>query len=137
MGWVSRSNPALVDAVVASFRESTEAVWRRLSRFTTKDWDSTEAWLDTSGLALYFLERFQSQGFSGAVDAGLVNRLRKKHADNEVRIGQMLEEFLALHRSFRKAGVRYAGLKGFTLFPDSCPDLSLRHLSDFDFLVNP
>ncbi|MGA8530089.1 MAG: nucleotidyltransferase family protein [Acidobacteriaceae bacterium] len=137
MGWVSRSNPALVEAIVASFHESTEAVGRRLSRFTAKDWAGTEFWLDTSGLALYFLERLQSQDISSAVDAHMVERLRQKRADNEVRIAQMLEEFLAIHRSFRKAGARYASLKGFTLFPDSCPDLSLRHQSDFDFLVDP
>lgn len=137
MGWVSRSNPALVDTIVASFCESTERVYDRLSRFTAKDWDSTEFWLDTSGLALYFLERFRSEGLSDAVDAGLVDRLRQKRADNEVRVCQMLQEFLAIHRSFRKAGVRYASLKGFTLFPHSCPDLSLRHQSDFDFLVDP
>lgn len=137
MGWVSKSNPALVDAIVASFHESADAMERRLSRFTRDDWASTEFWLDTSGLALYFLERLQSQGITGAVDAGLVKRLRQKRADNEVRIGQMLQEFLAIHRSFRKAGARYASLKGFTLFPNSCPDLSLRHQSDFDFLVDP
>jgi hypothetical protein len=137
MSWVSRSNPALVNAIVASFHEPSEQVWQRLSRFSTKDWDSTEFWLDTSGLALYFLEHVRSQGICDAVDVGLLRKLQQKRMDNEVRIGQMLQEFIAIHRSFRQAGVLYAGLKGFTLFPDSCPDLSLRHQSDYDFLVHP
>ena len=137
MGWVSRSNPRLVEAIVASFSGSAEQAFDRLSGFTAKDWASTEFWLDTSGLALYFLDHLQWQGASEAVDAILLRKLQQKSAENKIRITEMLRDFIAINRSFRDAGIRYANVKGFTLFPSSCPDLSLRHQSDYDFLVDP
>ncbi len=137
MGWVSRSNPALVHAIVASFSEPAEQACSRLSRFSAHDWARTEFWLDTSGLALYFLNHVQAHGLSDAVDARLLAKLQQKLTDNQTRIAGMLQDFISINRSFREAGIRFANIKGFTHFPDSCPDLSLRHQSDFDFLIDP
>jgi len=137
MGWASRSNPALVDAIVASLSSPAEQTYHCLSRFTARDWVHTEFWLDTSGLALYFLDHVQVHGLSGAVDPHLLARLQQKRVDNKTRVAAMLEEFVSINRSFRNAGIRFANLKGFTFFPDSCSDLSLRHQSDFDFLIAP
>lgn len=137
MGWVSRSSPALVEAIVASFSASREEAFGLLSPFTSEEWAAGEYWLDTSGLALYFLDVVQTRRLRGAVDGVLIEKLQQKLVDNKVRLAEMLGELAAINRGFRKAGVCYANLKGFTLFPDSCPDLSLRHISDFDFLVDP
>ncbi|MFP5227950.1 MAG: nucleotidyltransferase family protein [Acidobacteriota bacterium] len=137
MGWVSRSNPALVEAIVASFSASREEGYTLLSPFTAEDWARTESWLDTSGLAFYFLNVIQTRRLIGAVDRRLVEKLQQKLAENKLRLAELLHELVALNQSFEHAGIRFANLKGFTLFPHSCPDLSLRHISDFDFLVEP
>ena len=137
MGWVSRSNPALVEAIVASFSASREEAWRLLSPFTAQDWASTEYWLDTSGLALYFLDVIQTRRLIGAIDGRLLQKLQRKLVDNKLRLAALLRELAEINRSFQDAGIGYANLKGFTLFPHSCPDMALRHVSDFDFLVDP
>lgn len=137
MGWVSRSNPALVEAIVASFSASRDEAWALLSRFTAQEWARTEYWLDTSGLALYFLREVQLRRLSGAVDGWLLKKLQHKLVANRLRLAEMQRELVAINRSFQDAGIGYVNLKGFTLFPDSCPDLTLRHMSDFDFLVDP
>lgn len=137
MGWVSRSNPALVDAIVASFSASRDEACALLSPFTAQDWARTEYWLDTSGLALYFLDAVQTRRLSAAVDGRLLDKLQHKLVDNTSRLAEMQREWVAINRSFHDAGIGYTNLKGFTLFPHSCPDLMLRHMSDFDFLVDP
>lgn len=143
VGWISRSNPALTDAIVAALAselssspaEPVDKAYSRLSAFTARDWDRTEFWLDTSGLALYFYDSVQTNGMSSALDARFLAKLRQKHFDNEIRVAEMFQESISINRSFRDAGVRYANLKGFTLFPRSCPNLSLRYQSDHDFLI--
>jgi hypothetical protein len=136
MGWVSRSNPALVEAIVASFSASRDEAWALLSPFTAQDWARTEYWLDSSGLALYFLDAVRTRRLSAAVDSRLLDKLQHKRVDNKSRLAELQRELVAINRSFQDAGIGYANLKGFTLFPHSCPDMSLRHVSDFDFLVH-
>jgi hypothetical protein len=137
MGWSEKSNPKLVEAIVACFCESPEHSRQNLSQFGCADWARTELWLDNSGLALYFLTRVYSAGIADVVDTCTLRRLEQKLAENRDRRDDMIQEFVAINHAFRKAGVRYANLKGFTLAPDSCPDLSLRRQSDFDFLIHP
>jgi hypothetical protein len=137
MNWVGKSNPALVEAIVASFSCAPKRAFQDLAQFKPEDWLRTESWLDTSGLALYFLDHVCSRGISAAVDNGLLHRLEQKRADNRHRNADMLQEFVSINQMFHAAGIHYANLKGFTLSPDSCPDLSLRHQSDFDFLIDP
>lgn len=137
MSWVVNSNPALVEAIVASFRDSPERAAQRLLPFKAKDWRRTEPWLDTGGLALYFLVHARASGFAGAVDENVLQSLEQKLSDNKGRTADMLQEFLAINQAFQAAGISFANLKGFTLAPESCPDLSLRHQSDYDFLVDP
>lgn len=137
MGWVSKSHPALVSAIVASFSASREETSMLLSPFTAEDWACTEYWLDTSGLALYFLDIVQTRRLNRAIDPRLLEKLQHKLVDNKLRVARMLREWIDINRSFQNARICYANLKGFTLFPRSCPDSSLRHVSDFDFLVDP
>lgn len=135
MGWTEKSNSKLVEAIIASFRESPERAGKNLSQFARSDWARTEFWLDNSGLALYFLAQVYSAGIADAIDTCTLRKLEQKLAENRDRSADMMQEFVALNHAFRNAGVRYANLKGFTLAPDSCPDLSLRRQSDFDFLI--
>lgn len=137
MGWTGKSNPALVEAIVVSFRDSPECSSNKLSRFKSTDWARTEVWLDNSGLALYFLDRIYSAGIADAIDPATLRRLEQKLAENRERKADMMQEFVEINHCFRDADLRYANLKGFTLAPDSCPDLSLRRQSDFDFLIHP
>ncbi len=102
----------------------------------SRDWKRTEFWLDTSGLALYFMQHIHTHDLSDAIDKSVLTRLRAKQEDNRLRSEDMMREFAALNRAFLDAGVRFANLKGFTLSPHSCPDPALRHQSDHDFLVD-
>ena len=137
MRWTGNSNPALVGAIVASFRDSSEQSRRTFARFKKQDWDRTDTWLDTSGLALYFLDCLRSSGTTDAIDAAALRRLEQRLADNADRNADMHREFVAINRAFQCAGIRFANLKGVTLTPDSCPDLSLRRQADLDFLIDP
>lgn len=137
MRWTDKSDPELVKAIVASFRDSPEHSRQRLSSFSAKEWTRTAFWLDTSGLALYFLDHLRANGIIDAVDPDTRDKLEQKLADNKLRLADMLQEFAEINRSFQSSGICYANLKGFTLSPHSCPDLSLRYQSDYDFLVDP
>jgi hypothetical protein len=137
MDWGTNSNPALVEAIVKSFSDVPECSRRRLSFFSAEDWFQTEFWLDTSGLALYFLRHVRSKNIESAVDPTMLSRLDEKLASNKQRVADMRDEFVTINRAFQQAGVCYANLKGFTLFPIACPDATYRYQSDFDFLVDP
>ena len=137
MFWSKAGNRNLIDLIVDTFRDSPERTRERLSTFALRDWEDTEFWLDVSGLALYFFDCTAQLGLHDAVPAPVIERLRRKMADNTVRRTDMLAEFTALNEAFSAAGVRFANLKGFTLFPYSCPNPVLRHQIDLDFLVDP
>lgn len=63
-------------------------------------------------------------------------RLRQNLADNTARTAAMMAESASIHRSFQKAGLSYATLKGFSLWPLSVPVPELRSQLDLDFLVD-
>jgi len=94
-------------------------------------------WLDQSGLALYFFQRLQREEALDLVSADLRQALQQRAQQNRLRMHAMLSEFSNLNRSFSNHGVRYSAMKGFTLVPEYCPDPSLRHQTDFDFLIAP
>jgi hypothetical protein len=94
-------------------------------------------WLDQSGLALHFFHRLQHENALDVVSADLRQALQLRSQQNRVRARAMLNEFSKLTDSFTKHGVRYSALKGFTLIPEYCSDLYLRHQTDFDFLIAP
>jgi hypothetical protein len=92
-------------------------------------------WLDQSGLALYFLDRLQTQGVSNQLPASLVQALERRLHSNRARTADMFEEFRGLVTAFSDRGIRFCALKGPTLIPDFCPAAHLRHQTDFDFLI--
>ncbi len=92
-------------------------------------------WLDESGLALYLLTQLQDHGVLGQVPKDFSAALESRLAANQVRTAAMLFEFARLVDSFRENGVQFCALKGFTLTPEFCREVHLRHQTDFDFLV--
>ncbi len=136
MRWSTPADTAVVEAVIATFRDSAEQAWERLSTLTHREWERSYQWLDASGMALYFLDQVQTFGIENVLPAATLGRLRQNLADNRRRSAFMLTEFISINCAFLQAGVKYCNLKGFTLSPGYCPSPALRCQLDFDFLVN-
>jgi hypothetical protein len=135
---VRRTTRDLPEAVLAAFQKDPGEIHRkRLDRFTVHDWRRCIHWLDTSGLALYFLNRLTSLGVEKCVPVEVLGQLRQRLSDNRIRTRDLFDEFAIINDRFRKAGLRYVNLKGFSLVPDYCPDPSLRYQLDLDFLMSP
>jgi hypothetical protein len=123
---LSALQPAPDFSPLAALRRSSASRLGRLLR-----------WLDQSGLALYFLTQLQEHDALGQVPARFREALESRLTANQARTQAMLAEFARLVDSFRRDGVRFVALKGFTLTPAFCPAPHLRHMTDFDFLVAP
>ncbi len=136
MKWSERANKKVVEAVVATFHDSAEESFHRLSALKARDWRRSYHWLDASGMALYFLDKVESLHIESALPAATLARLRGNLADNRERSSTMFAEFASLNQTFQAAELVYANLKGFTLFPESCPRPELRCQFDFDFLID-
>lgn len=92
-------------------------------------------WLDQSGLSLYFLNNLQKQNALAVLPVSLRQELELRLMRNRERAQDMLSEFHRLNEAFDSGGVPAIALKGFTLVPDFCSDIEIRHQTDFDFLV--
>ena len=123
--------------MLATFRDSDPVDHaQHLRHFSERDWKRSIHWLDASGLALYFLQRLRALDALNAIPAAIVRDLEQRHASNQQRTRALFAECARINSAFRDAGLRYANLKGFTLAPEYCPDLSLRYQTDCDFLVH-
>lgn len=128
----------LAEAVVATLsQEKPSATSPLLRSFTLSDWERSYYWLDASGVALYFLEAVKQQHLESLIPVSVLSRLEQNQADNKKRSAHLFEEFVKINGAFRSDGVRYVTLKGFSLIPDYCRDLSLRYQLDLDFLISP
>ncbi len=107
----------------------------RLWLLTNSEWRQALHWLDTSGLALYILDRLEQLDLCSILPTFVLARLRRNLADNTVRTAALMSEWAAMQRSFQSAGLSYATLKGFSLWPNSVPRPEFRSQLDFDFLV--
>jgi Uncharacterised nucleotidyltransferase len=136
MKWRQRASRNVVEAVVAAFRDPAEASLRRLWEIRPHEWKRSYHWLDSSGMALYFLDQLESLHFETVLPPTTLARLRGNLDDNRARSSAMFAEWASLNQSFQAAGLMYANLKGFTLSPESCPRPELRCQLDFDFLVD-
>jgi hypothetical protein len=121
------------EAVLLMLCESAD--YSQLQKLSFGDWKRLLYWLDISGLALYFLDRIMQSGQSEMLPSAVLLRLQENLADNTQRTAAMISELIAIHRSFQSAGLSYAMLKGFSLWPISVPKLELRSQLDIDFLM--
>jgi hypothetical protein len=125
----------LREAALLVFCEPMRMEYFRLLSLSHKEWKDLLFWLDTSGLALYFLDRLEQLGLSETIPLPVLERLQQNLVDNSARIDAMIAESVAIQHRFQKAGLSYAVLKGFSLWPVSVPKPELRSQLDLDFLV--
>ncbi len=125
----------LREAALLTFSDPQPEACSRLWHLSGIEWQRLLRWLDTSGLALYFLARVTELNQSEMLPEHVLARLQQNLADNTSRMEGMLAEFSAIHREFQRAALRYATLKGFSLWPSSVPSLELRSQLDLDFLI--
>ena len=131
------SNAACKRAVLAAL--SFQPDFSALATFPpleSKNGQHLLGWLDRSGLSLVFLRRLQTSEAAPSMSAEWLDTLAQRLARNVLRTRDMLAEFKRVNDAFRVSGVTAVALKGFTLAPDFCEDLSLRHQTDFDFLID-
>jgi hypothetical protein len=122
-------------AVLLTFCTPVPDQCGRLRHLSAKEWQRLLYWLDTSGLALYFLDRITELGQSEMFPVEVLSRLQQNLEDNKARTEAMIAESTEIHRSFQCAGLSYATLKGFSLWPHSVQNLTLRSQLDLDFLI--
>lgn len=130
--------PKLAEAVVGFLSFPGEACDQvpQLREFNQRDWDRTLRWLDDTGLALYFLQRLKDTGVADVLPALVLSGLERRLTANRKRVAHMARQFEFLNARFNESGVRYAVVKGLSLVPQYCPDASLRHQGDLDYLVD-
>ncbi|WP_263352966.1 nucleotidyltransferase family protein [Acidicapsa acidisoli] len=126
----------LREAVLLVLCETLPTEYVRLLGLSRKEWQDLLHWLDTSGLALYFLDRLSELDLLEVLPSPVLARLKENLADNTERINAMIAESVGIQRRFQWAHVSYAVLKGFSLSPISVPKLHLRSQLDLDFLVS-
>jgi hypothetical protein len=121
---------------IALFRERDPIAPDALKNLSTREWKALLPWLDTSGLALYLLDRLRERNLLAALPPFVLQRLEENLCDNTVRTAMLVGECCAIHHAFVAADVSSALLKGFSLWPHSVPRLELRSQLDLDFLVS-
>ena len=119
-----------------SFSGNTNDLLNGLEGFPPREWNRTLAWLHDAGLALYFLQELKDANATDILPRSALSRLEENLAANRRRVAFMSRQFDSINQKFQHAGVKYVAVKGFSLVPEFCPDASLRHQSDFDYLVD-
>ncbi len=119
-----------------SFSGKTNAHVGELTGFHDHEWRQAVSWLHDAGLALYLLQKLEQGNVTDILPTAILSRLEENLAANRRRVAYMARQFEFLNQKLSAAGVRYAAVKGFSLVPQFCPDASLRHQSDFDYLVD-
>lgn len=122
-------------AVIATFHEPVPDIAANLSEFTARDWQRILFWLDSSGLALYLLDRLTDLNWLECLPEQVSARLQRNLMDNRERTSALLQETTAIGHAFQKNGINFAILKGCTLVPECVPRAELRFQGDIDFLV--
>ena len=107
----------------------------RLEGLPVNQWKSLLRWLDFSGLALYFFDRTVGLSRHKSLPPAVFARLQQNISDNTMRTQGMIAESIAIQQDFQDSGLRYAILKGLSLWPSSVSRPELRSQFDLDFLV--
>ncbi len=123
------------EVVLLGFSDPIPGQIELLRHLSPREWKKLLCWLDVSGLALYFLDRFVHSGLSEALPKSVVDDLQQKMKDNAQRTRGMADESVAIQLEFQEAGLCYAVMKGISLSPSSVPRPELRHQFDLDYLV--
>ena len=131
---LSRSQQ-LREAILLTFYEHKVPEFTLLQNVSSSEWQQLLYWLDTSGLALYFLDHITQLESSEILPPTVLSRLQQNLIDNTARTDGMIVESTAIHHSFQEAGLSYSVLKGFSLCPLSVPKPELRSQLDLDFLM--
>jgi Uncharacterised nucleotidyltransferase len=118
-----------------SFSSTPSNRVEELKKVRPRQWQHILRWLDDTGLAFYFLQKLKNIQ-ADTVPTWVISRLERNFAANRQRVDAMSRQFGFLNQKFEEAGVRYAVLKGLSLVPQFCRDATLRHQSDFDYLVD-
>jgi hypothetical protein len=114
--------------------------FEHLEQFRTlspADWRNLLAWLDVSGLALYFFDHVEQLGCRDLLPRAVASRWQQNSDDNTARTRGMIDESIAIQRGFQNVGIVYAVMKGASLLGCGVPRLELRHQFDLDYLVSP
>jgi len=129
---------ALAETVVdfLGFSGTASGQANQLSGFSDREWKQALQWLHDAGLALYLLQKLKDINRTGVLPTSILLRLEENLATNRRRVAYLARQFDFLNHKLNCAGVRYAVVKGFSLVPAFCQDSSLRHQSDFDYLVD-
>ena len=122
-------------AVLRVFCDPVPSECAILQHLSRREWQHLLYWMDIGGLALYFLDRVTELQWIDLIPQDVVARLQQNLLDSNDRTAAMIAESTAIHRSFQKARLSYATLKGFSLWPVSVPKLELRSQLDLDFLM--
>jgi hypothetical protein len=123
------------EAVLLIFCDPLPEQYARLWHLSDHEWQQLLHWLDTSGLALYFLDRVLELQLNDLLPRAVMARLQQNLIDNTERLRGMVDESIEIQREFQNANLSYAILKGFSFWPHSVPKLQLRSQLDLDFLV--
>jgi hypothetical protein len=130
-------NRDLAEAIIGSLQLSGIAYdFTQLTRFSSRDWDQTQRWLDHSGLTLYLLKRLGAGGATQVLPSQVLARFEENLADNKCRVQQLLSETGCINEKFNQAGVQYVVVKGLSLWPEFCSDPYLRTQCDIDYMVS-
>ncbi len=127
-------NKQLARAIVKSFSQSSPAVL--LSSFSDSDWCSVGTWLDTSGIALYFLYRLKELHMEQSIPRTVLAELELKAQQHKQQVDEQFAEFTAIVDVLQQHRVPFAVQKGYSLVPDYSPDPTHRLQVDLDFLVS-
>jgi len=129
--------PTLRDVIVEilGFLPEAGEASSKLGKFAPGEWDLILPWLDDAGLSLYFLGKLKESGAEDRIPKSALAYLEANLGANRCRVAYMERQFVSLNQKLNAAGVKYAAVKGLALVPEFCADASLRHQSDFDYLV--
>lgn len=123
-------------AILRSFADPFPEACIGLRYLPSAEWPKLLRWLDTSGLALYFLDRLKNLKLTDVLPSAVLVRLEKNATQNAIRARSMATESCSIQRGFQSENLSYAVLKGFSLYPFSVPSPELRSQLDLDFLVS-
>lgn len=131
-------NRRLAETIIRylSFSEGIGEKRDSLSGFSQRQWEDTFRWLDDANLALYLVQKLRDNHDDGKLPPAALSRLEQNYSKNRLRVDEMASAFAEVNEGFRRLGVNYAVVKGFSLVPGFCPDAYLRQQSDFDYLVD-